>query len=115
MTRTRNSIPQYMRDDPLVQITDLEDAIKQCSTEVNGNVLIRVCSYDHGLIRNEDSKPIYLTEFQKGAFYMIITDNRNPFKVNYICKKKEKEYHETHGVCATCKIRLEQEIKNYGA
>jgi hypothetical protein len=96
--------------DPLTQITDLEDCVKQCSVVGdNGDVYIRVCSYDHGLIRNEDNKPIYLTEFQKGALYMLVTDNKNPFKVKYICKK-DKAYHESHGICETCKPRAYEQL-----
>lgn len=113
--RTRTTIPNYM-DSPIAQVTDLEEVIKQCIGIGFKKPTIRVCSYDGGLIRNEDNKPIYLTEFQKGYLHALLSLPSVNLNADYICKNVSYENHllyRTDGICASCKPRIMEEIERY--
>ena len=69
--RTRNTIPSHLTE-PIALITDLEDVIKQCIVPDVERPTIRICSYDGGLIRNEDNKSVYITEWQKGYLEALL-------------------------------------------
>jgi hypothetical protein len=119
MTRTRNSIPHHLTD-PLAQVTDLCNIIEECLAPGFDKPTVRICSWDDGLVRVTDNKPYYLTEFQKGYMYALMTLPKNNLDGKYICKRHSYDTNEempildrTDTMCSNCKPRIMATVNEY--